>query len=28
MGEGELRQTGNPLDVAFEGSGFFAVTLP
>jgi len=28
MGEGELRQTDNPLDVAIEGRGFFAVTLP
>lgn len=28
MGEGELRQTENPLDVAIEGRGFFAVTLP
>lgn len=26
--EGELRQTGNPLDVAIEGNGFFAVNLP
>ena len=25
---GELRQTGNPLDVAIEGRGFFAVNLP
>ncbi len=25
--EGELKQTGNPLDVAIEGQGFFAVTL-
>jgi flagellar basal-body rod protein FlgG len=26
--EGDLQQTGNPLDVAIEGSGFFPVTLP
>ncbi len=26
--EGDLRQTGNPLDVAIEGSGMFAVQLP
>jgi flagellar basal-body rod protein FlgG len=26
--EGDLRQTGNPLDLAIEGQGFFAVTLP
>ena len=25
---GDLRQTGNPLDVAIEGRGFFQVTLP
>ena len=28
MSEGELRQTDNPLDVAIEGRGFFAVTMP
>jgi flagellar basal-body rod protein FlgG len=26
--EGDLRQTGNPLDVAIEGDGFFQVQLP
>jgi flagellar basal-body rod protein FlgG len=26
--EGELRQTGRPLDVAIEGRGFFPITLP
>jgi flagellar basal-body rod protein FlgG len=26
--EGELKQTGNPLDVAVEGQGFFQITLP
>ncbi|MCA9678565.1 MAG: flagellar basal-body rod protein FlgG [Kofleriaceae bacterium] len=26
--EGDLRQTGNPLDVAIEGNGFFAIQLP
>ncbi len=26
--EGDLKQTGNPLDVAIEGSGFLPVTLP
>ncbi len=26
--EGDLRQTGNPLDVAIEGRGFYPVTLP
>src|SRR5262249_59007278 len=26
--EGELKQTGNPLDVAIEGQGFYQVTLP
>ncbi|MBP6632679.1 MAG: flagellar basal-body rod protein FlgG [Kofleriaceae bacterium] len=26
--QGELRQTGNPLDVAIEGDGFFPVTMP
>ena len=26
--QGELRQSGNPLDVAIEGSGFYPVTLP
>lgn len=28
MGEGELHQTGNQLDVAIEGQGFLPVTLP
>lgn len=27
-GQGELHQTGNPLDVAIEGHGYLAVTLP
>jgi flagellar basal-body rod protein FlgG len=26
--EGELQQTGNPLDVAIEGQGFFQVSMP
>lgn len=26
--EGDLRQTGNPLDVAIQGRGFFAINLP
>jgi flagellar basal-body rod protein FlgG len=26
--EGDLRQTGNPLDVAIEGNGFFQINLP
>jgi flagellar basal-body rod protein FlgG len=26
--EGDLQQTGNPLDLAIEGNGFFAVQLP
>ncbi len=26
--EGDLQQTGNPLDVAIEGNGFFTVKLP
>lgn len=26
--EGDLQQTGNPLDLAIEGNGFFPVTLP
>jgi flagellar basal-body rod protein FlgG len=26
--QGQLRQTGNPLDVAIEGNGFFPVTTP
>jgi flagellar basal-body rod protein FlgG len=26
--EGDLHQTGNPLDMAIEGNGFFPVTLP
>jgi flagellar basal-body rod protein FlgG len=26
--EGDLQQTGNPLDVAIEGNGFFPITLP
>jgi flagellar basal-body rod protein FlgG len=26
--EGDLRQTGNPLDVAIEGNGFIAVQMP
>ena len=28
LGQGELHQTGNPLDVAIEGHGFFQVELP
>ena len=28
FGQGTLRQTGNPLDVAIEGTGFFAVNGP
>jgi flagellar basal-body rod protein FlgG len=28
LGQGELHQTGNPLDVAIEGHGYLAVTLP
>jgi flagellar basal-body rod protein FlgG len=28
LGQGELHQTGNPLDVAIEGHGFLPVTLP
>jgi len=28
LGQGELHQTGNPLDVAIEGHGFLAVTMP
>ncbi len=28
MSEGDLQQTGNNLDVAIEGNGFFTVTLP
>ncbi len=28
LSQGELRQTGNPLDVAVEGQGFFQVQLP
>jgi flagellar basal-body rod protein FlgG len=28
MSEGDLRQTGNPLDVAIEGNGFFALNTP
>lgn len=28
LGQGELRRTGNPLDVAIEGRGYLAVTLP
>jgi flagellar basal-body rod protein FlgG len=28
LGQGELRQTGGPLDVAIEGHGFLAVTMP
>ena len=28
LGQGELHQTGNPLDVAIEGHGFLGVTLP
>jgi flagellar basal-body rod protein FlgG len=27
-GQGALRQSGNPLDVAIEGRGFFPITLP
>jgi flagellar basal-body rod protein FlgG len=27
-GQGDLRQTGNPLDVAIEGRGFYQITLP
>jgi len=26
--QGSLKQTGNPLDVAIEGNGFFEITLP
>jgi flagellar basal-body rod protein FlgG len=26
--EGDLQQTGNPLDVAIEGNGFFQITMP
>lgn len=28
LGQGEMRTTGNPLDVAIEGAGYFPVTLP
>jgi flagellar basal-body rod protein FlgG len=28
FGEGELQTTGNPLDVAIEGNGFYAVAMP
>ncbi|MCX5742147.1 MAG: flagellar basal-body rod protein FlgG [Proteobacteria bacterium] len=28
LGQGELHQTGNPLDLAIEGHGFLPVTLP
>src|SRR5262249_17524541 len=28
LGQGELHQTNNPLDVAIEGHGFLPVTLP
>src|SRR5689334_13016345 len=28
LGQGELHQTGNPLDVAIEGHGYLPVTLP
>ena len=28
MQQGNLRQTGNPLDLAIQGSGYFQVTLP
>ena len=28
LGQGELRQTGNPLDVSIEGHGYLGVTLP
>lgn len=28
MGQGALQHTGQPLDVAIQGEGFFAVTLP
>jgi len=28
MGQGPLKQTGNPLDLAIEGNGFFAIALP
>jgi flagellar basal-body rod protein FlgG len=28
LGQGELHQTGGPLDVAIEGHGFLAVTMP
>ncbi|MEO8698618.1 MAG: flagellar basal-body rod protein FlgG [Kofleriaceae bacterium] len=28
QGQGELHQTGNPLDVAIEGQGYLPVTLP
>jgi flagellar basal-body rod protein FlgF/flagellar basal-body rod protein FlgG len=28
LGQGQLQQTGNPLDLAIEGEGFFAVQAP
>src|SRR5690606_16039136 len=28
LGQGELHQTGNPLDIAIEGNGYLPVTLP
>ena len=28
QGQGEMRMTGNPLDLAIQGSGYFAVDLP
>jgi len=28
LGQGQLQQTGNPLDLAIEGEGFFAVQTP
>src|SRR5689334_20820109 len=28
LGQGELHQTGNPLDIAIEGHGYLPITLP
>jgi len=28
VGQGEMHQTGNPLDIAIEGKGYLAVTMP
>src|SRR5580698_5511508 len=28
LGQGELQSTGNPLDLALEGQGFFAIQTP